>query len=242
MATVTGYTAAKMEALANEQIVGGAIVGDLLTLTTRSGTVVVAGNVRGPQGLPGTDPSIKVVTRATRPTGVALTNGLAIYETDTGMFFIYNSAIPGFVYQGGMILCTSTTRPAIPFNGLIIYETDTYRRYLYDVGTWIQIGGPAFWFGAALTNGWVDSGGTYPPSRISKVNNEVHIQGRIQSGVVASVAFILPTGFRPAYRLDFAIQSVSDGVQDMIILADGSVYPGLVGNSGKYINCAFRLG
>lgn len=53
MATVTGFTAARMLEIENNTVVDGSIVGDDLILTTHGGTPINAGNVRGPQGLKG---------------------------------------------------------------------------------------------------------------------------------------------------------------------------------------------
>jgi hypothetical protein len=50
MATVTGFTAEKMLEIENETVNDGEIVGDNLILTTRDGTPIDAGNVRGPKG------------------------------------------------------------------------------------------------------------------------------------------------------------------------------------------------
>jgi hypothetical protein len=50
MASVTGYTAAKMEELADANIVDGEVVGDDLILTRRNLTQINAGNVRGATG------------------------------------------------------------------------------------------------------------------------------------------------------------------------------------------------
>lgn len=50
MATVTGLTAARMLELADENIVGGEVVGGVLVLTTRGGDDISAGSVVGPTG------------------------------------------------------------------------------------------------------------------------------------------------------------------------------------------------
>lgn len=55
MATVTGYTAAKMQQIEDSSIVDGEVVGDNLLLTRHDGQQIDAGNVRGPQGDPGTN-------------------------------------------------------------------------------------------------------------------------------------------------------------------------------------------
>jgi len=55
MATVTGYTAAKMDEIANATIVDADIVGDNLLLERFDGATIDAGDARGPQGIPGTN-------------------------------------------------------------------------------------------------------------------------------------------------------------------------------------------
>lgn len=43
--------------------------------------------------------------------------------------------------SSGTIICTSTTRPAVPVPGMKIYETNTQRSWVYTT-TWRQVGGP----------------------------------------------------------------------------------------------------
>lgn len=54
MATVTGYTAQRMQQIEDESIVDGNVVSGELILVQRNGTTINAGNVRGPQGDTGT--------------------------------------------------------------------------------------------------------------------------------------------------------------------------------------------
>ncbi len=58
MASVTGYTAARMQEIEDSAIVGGAVVGDDLILTRYDTTTINAGNVRGPIGPTGVMPSV----------------------------------------------------------------------------------------------------------------------------------------------------------------------------------------
>lgn len=53
MATVTGFTAERMEAIEAASVVDGNIVGDDLVLTRFDGSTINAGDVRGPTGSPG---------------------------------------------------------------------------------------------------------------------------------------------------------------------------------------------
>lgn len=50
MATVTGYTAAKMQEINDTTIIDGDVIGDNLILHPRNAPDIDAGNVRGPQG------------------------------------------------------------------------------------------------------------------------------------------------------------------------------------------------
>lgn len=132
MTSVTGFTADHMQEIEDTTIVSGHIAGNNLILVTRAGTEINAGDVRGIQGiqgLPGAT-SIAVVTSTTRPVGAARFTGLAIYETDTKLLYIWDGA--SWIYRGGTIICTSSTRPAAPFAGLEIYETDTNQKLIHN--------------------------------------------------------------------------------------------------------------
>lgn len=58
MATVTGFTAARMAVIEGLSIISGVVQSDHLILERRDGTTVDAGNVRGPQGIQGPPGSI----------------------------------------------------------------------------------------------------------------------------------------------------------------------------------------
>ena len=68
--------------------------------------------------------NIIMVTSTTRPSGPSLFSGLLIYETDTGLIYVYNGSA-WILYPRAAILCTSITRPPTPVVGTLIYETDT---------------------------------------------------------------------------------------------------------------------
>src|SRR3954447_1946204 len=53
MATITGLTADRMLEIEAASVVDGDVVGNDLFLTRKDGTLINAGNVRGPQGAPG---------------------------------------------------------------------------------------------------------------------------------------------------------------------------------------------
>lgn len=89
MATVTGYTAARMDAIEAASVVDGDVVGDNLILTKHDGSTVNAGNVRGPQGNTG----------PTGPTGPA---SIALNAWPIGSIFIGAvSTSPATLLGGG---------------------------------------------------------------------------------------------------------------------------------------------
>lgn len=134
MATVTGYTAARMQEIEDSAIVDGVIVGDNLILTRHDGATIDAGDVRGPQGDPGStgDTAVAIVTSTTRPSSPY--DGLIIYETDTKRYYSWNGS--AWKYIGGEIICTSTTLPSAPFTGLSIYVTDTKQHFTWNGSVW----------------------------------------------------------------------------------------------------------
>lgn len=81
MATVTGLTAARMEEMEDATIISGHITGDNLILTTKGGTDVTAGNVRGPMGPSGGPPigSLLPCVLAIAPTNYVLCFGQTLF-------------------------------------------------------------------------------------------------------------------------------------------------------------------
>lgn len=136
MGTVTGYTAAKMDELEAASVINGAIVSGHLHLIQRDSTVIDAGIVVGPTGATGpTGPSsITACTSSTRPTGGSLFAGLYIFETDTKLTYVWTGT--AWSYRGGLIICTSSTRPSTPIQGLSIYETDTEKLLVRNALRW----------------------------------------------------------------------------------------------------------
>jgi hypothetical protein len=89
MATITGLTAERMQEIIDSTIVDAEIVGDNLILEKYDATTIDAGDVRGPQGVPGA--TFTVCTSTTRPLGLGVPDeGLAIYETDTNRMYVWN--------------------------------------------------------------------------------------------------------------------------------------------------------
>ena len=95
MATVTGYTATRMQAIEDGTVVSGSVDGSgNLTLTKHDGSTIAAGNVMGPIGLTGSGVTI-VANAAARPT-TGLSEGYMIYQQDTNEFLVWYSSTTGW--------------------------------------------------------------------------------------------------------------------------------------------------
>lgn len=84
--SVTGFTAARSQAIEDEAIIGGEVngAGDLI-LSKFNGATINAGSVIGPQGVPGS--GLIICTSATRPAGPS--EGTMIWETDTNRIYVF---------------------------------------------------------------------------------------------------------------------------------------------------------
>jgi hypothetical protein len=70
---------------------------------------------------------------------------------------------------------------------------------------WFTIGGGAP--APAFSNSWVDFAGAYSTTAMRKLNGDVELRGLIKNGVIGSLAFTLPAGWRPASILLMATAS-----------------------------------
>lgn len=132
--TVTGLTKERMTAMEAATVISGTVVGDNLRLTTRGGTNITAGNVRGPVGPPGSGHII--CTSTTRPAMVVADHGTTIYETDTALTRTWTGT--RWRVQE-YIICTSTSRPVgltVSDEGTLIYETNTNFMYKWSGTAW----------------------------------------------------------------------------------------------------------
>ncbi len=79
------------------------------------------------------------------------------------------------------------------------------------------------WTAPTLMNGWVNYGGVYNPAGYFKdVNGIVHLRGLLHFGTVASPVFVLPPGYRPAYR-ELQVNKTSSGFGRVDIWSTGEV-------------------
>jgi hypothetical protein len=133
-----------------------------------------------PSGSP-VDPAVPancwVLARVTIPalsTTIVDANILDFRTGGTG----YTGQNGGAALLGGTIICTSTTRPLVPFEGMRIYELDTDQELVYSGSAWVVVSrlGAGIDFVPTLTQGvTVTKTTTY--ARYEKVGRWVTAQG-----------------------------------------------------------------
>jgi len=121
MATVTGYTAARMDTMEAATVITGKITGDNLILTTKGGTNINAGNVRGPQGDqgdqgPGPNPTGTFIIGGwtTDPSGYLILDGRLI-AGGVGTYPALSAVFPG--WKSGANLQLPNATGAVPMVG-----------------------------------------------------------------------------------------------------------------------------
>lgn len=92
---------------------------------------------------------------------------------------------------GGVVVCTSTTRPSSPYEGQVIYETDTDKVRAYNGSAWFTIkssSSQTAW--TAYTPTWTNltvGNGTQDHSYYQD-GPTVHVRGRIEFGSTTSIS------------------------------------------------------
>ncbi len=145
-------------------------------------------------------------TSTTRPTGVALRDGLEIYELDTRRRYRYQSTAAAWVSANDLVVCTSGTRPTSPlFEGLMAYETDTDRVIVYNGSAWVVLTQPATSYTPTLGGITIGTGGSENSAQYSYSQGLLTISGTITLGTsgasvtsIASNTIDLPAGFTPS--------------------------------------------
>ena len=85
-----------------------------------------------------------------------------------------------------------------------------------------------------LLNGWKNFGANCAPVGYYKDSfGLVHITGSIEGGPIPSIAFVLPTNYRPLYSLSYAVASYGDKTGIIRIDTNGNVV--IVGGVNGFI-------
>lgn len=130
--TITGLTAQRMIQIEQASVTSGRIEGDDLILTTKGGTPITAGNVRGPQGLKG-DPGGVVDATTTTNGGVRLAGNLKGTASDPRVTGVLDSTVNVSSAQGtGTYNGTPTT---LSVANIIAKLMEIAAQYLKKSGT-----------------------------------------------------------------------------------------------------------
>jgi hypothetical protein len=107
---------------------------------------------------------------------------------------------------GGILRCTSTTRPTgvARWKGRFIFEMDTLSLLVCEDGTnWKVVYRLTGWTNVTFQNGWSNFGGGYANMQYRINGDNVELRGVVVGGTNPAVAFTLPVGFRPPLSLQF---------------------------------------
>lgn len=95
--------------------------------------------------------------------------------------------------------------------------------HYHDGASWLHLIGSLTWAAPTLTNNWVSYGNGYASPAYTKDNDGVvRLKGVICNGTIGAVAFVLPTGYRPATAVSLGTIS-NDHIGKVVIATNGNV-------------------
>lgn len=83
---------------------------------------------------------------------------------------------------------------------------------------------PTAWTNVIFQNSWVNYGSGEQNIQYRKIGDVVYLRGVMKSGGLSTVAFTLPTGFRPIASLAFAVSSAG-AFGNLSVYSTGEVIP-----------------
>lgn len=104
----------------------------------------------------------------------------------------------------------------------------------------LYLKGDAAWTAPALSGTWVNYGSSNEVAGYRRIGDLVYLRGLIKSGTIATTAFTLPAGYRPAADLIFAVASNSAYGQLRVTPA-GLVVPESGSAVAFALNCSFSV-
>lgn len=245
MATVTSYTAARMQEIEDSAVVGGHITGDNLILERFDGSEFTAGNVRGPEG----------------PTGPAGSVSGALGSTDNAI--IRTDGVGGSLAQGSAVtiddsgrltssLMSVTTAPSVSNDvvnktyadksgkGVLGYKTNSTDTSLAlssfvtvngmsititpEVGRYYRFSTNVHFLAASATGNCRCAIGVFRSTDLSNaiVQSDVHlpsVTGGAWAGLDISQVFLIPAGWGTSTT--FLVRALVDNYAD----CKGSSFP-----------------
>lgn len=96
------------------------------------------------------------------------------------------------------------------------------------------------WTAVTFTNSWVDFGSGHQAVQYRKVGDMVQVRGLMKTGTINTVAFTLPSGFRPPATLLYACVS-NDLFGELQVTSAGTVTPAAGSNVHFSVNVQFSV-
>lgn len=238
IARVYDNAAGDAQATSNITLPGSAGTQAVQTIT--GDVEVIAGTAGGspsPPALPNSGARcvvLKVVAVGTNVTSISSGNLQDSQSTTTRVGFTSTA--------GGVLLCTSATRPATPHLGMPIYETDTGKAQFCTNTTgpvWTVFAEDTGWTVPSMGASWANytAGGQTAP-QYRRRNGVVYLDGSMASGSSGSTIFTLPAGYRPLHTQTYTVAS-GNGNAVITIGATGTVQV-TVYNVGSNISVALN--
>jgi hypothetical protein len=129
-------------------------------------------------------------------------SGDTCFRSDLGAWFRYDGAA---WQQMGLAFFTTATRPAAPPTNYRYADLTDGAIYRYNGTTY-----DGAWVAPTLINSWVNAaGGNAPAGYYKDASGSVHLRGTIKTGTMATVAYVLAAGNRPAYLRSYTTVSNS---------------------------------
>lgn len=148
-----------------------------------------------------------------------------------------NLAAVSAIYDGDTVAIDMTSMIGVLGPGQRVYVIGVPPSGNYIVGLVLSP-----WIRPTLLNSWVNFDAGYQVARFRKTSaGQVEIQGLVKNGTgPPAVIFTLPTGYRPALQLIFAVLANPSVLADLGVEADGDVVWNTGGNnSALALNCTF---
>lgn len=152
--------------------------------------------------------------------GTGSTTGQALISTGSG-------TAPAWTTNYGQAY-VSATAPSTTLSGALWWDTTNALLKVYN-GGWIPTPGDSGWLSiATFTNSWASTSGI----QYRKIGNMVRLRGQFTTaGTANTVAFQLPSGYRPTQSGRYAGMSAFSTQNTIIIDSSGNVTPGVAATS-----------
>lgn len=212
---ITGLSKSRIESYEAQTIVSGSVVNDNLVLTKRNGATVIAGNVRGPQGISsGGIPKVSMATTENYSLSglgyvdneMAVAGDLILVKNQTngienGIYVASSGTWPRWDQANDLVKLTALGVVQVlkgSVNGGTRWVSTARGTGVFDASRtiWTRVleANPT-WQNLMLNGNW--SAIPNNPPQIIRVNGLVYLRGGLRGGTLPSEAISIPSSYRP---------------------------------------------